>query len=255
MAKKRLKKQPANANHERAGASFRDAMARWGLIFLVSAWMFLLGILVGRGTAPLHFEFDSLQKELIALRDEDAAEAQRRLRIDTESLSGQPELGFHEALKESDESEGIAGKPVVSAQETETASKPIENKTPLVTKGPLPSKAEVKADRNPSSSSAKKPAEKAPSDGKPMDTAATSPGGEGKFTVQVASFREAEDADRLVAALKKKHYPAYRIAGIIPDKGIWHRVRVGGFDSSAAAKAMVKKLKSDRITAFVVTGK
>jgi cell division septation protein DedD len=254
MAKKRLKKQPAKATPEGAGVSFRDGMVRWGVIFLVSAWMFLLGILVGRGTAPLQFEFDSLQKELIALRDEDAAEARRRLRIDTESLNGQPPLEFHEALKESDESEGITGQPEVSAEKPETASKPIENKTPLVTKGPLPSKTGGNAAGNPPAPPPKKPAEKETAAGKPV-AATMSPGGEGKFTVQVASFKEADDADRMVAALKKKNYPAYRIAGIIPDKGIWHRVRVGGFDSSAAAKAMVKKLKTDRISAFVVTGK
>ncbi len=263
MAKKRLKKQPAKANRNAADGSFQDRLVRWGVIGLVSAWMFLLGVLVGRGTAPIHFEFDSLQKELIDLRDRDVAEAERRIRIDAESLNGQPELGFHEALKTSDESEGIERKPAVpsddptkrpSAEHTAPPRK-IENKTPLMTKGPRPSNAERKPATEIAASPDPETTEKAAPESKKAEPLAVSPGGEAKFTVQVASFRKADDADRMVAELKKKHYPAYRIAGIIPSKGIWHRVRVGGFENSAAAKAMVRKLKSDRITAFVVSGK
>lgn len=254
MAKKRLKKQPPKTAFQGSGGTFRDGLVRWGVIFLVSAWMFLLGVLVGRGTAPFHFEFKNLQKELIALRDQESAEARRRLRIDAESLDSQPELAFHEALKHSEQSEGIDRQPPLPEERTEPAPKPVENKTPLVSKGTLPPKIERKAPSAPPPPAARAAAEKRASEPK-TEAAVVSPGGEGKFTVQVASFRQADDADRLVATLKEKHYPAYRIAGIIPDKGIWHRVRVGGFDSSAAAKAMVKKLKSDRITAFVVTGK
>ena len=39
------------------------------IIFFVSAWMFVLGVLVGRGTAPVHFDIESLQKELAALKE------------------------------------------------------------------------------------------------------------------------------------------------------------------------------------------
>jgi len=252
MAKKGVKKRPPKATRNGANGSFRDGLVRWGVILLVSAWMFLLGVLVGRGTAPVHFEFNSLQNELAALREADIERAERQLRIDAESLGEQPDFEFHEALKETGDSEGIASTETSSSDEGRTPPKRIENKTPLVTKGPLPARAERKPGPPPS----EKPA---PEKGKPKppkpEPATVSPGGEGKFTVQVASFRKAEDADRLVAELKRKQYPAYRIAGIIPDKGIWHRVRVGGFDSSAAARAMAQKLKKDRITAFVVSGK
>ncbi len=249
MAKKGAKKRPSTANRNGIGGSFRDIFVRWGVIFLVSAWMFLLGILVGRGTAPLHFEFNTLQKELVDLRDDDTEKAARQLRIDTESLGKQPDFEFHTALKETDESEEAVS---MEAAASEAPSEPIENKTPLVTKGPLPAKSE----RQPAGSPpAKGASETRHPERKTPEPATVSPRGEGKFTVQVASFRKAEDADRLVAKLKKKQYPAYRIAGIIPDKGIWHRVRVGGFDTSAAARAMAQKLKKDRITAFVVSGK
>lgn len=250
MAKKGVKKRPSKATRNGVNGSLRDGLVRWGVIFLVAAWMFLLGVLVGRGTAPIHFEINHLDEELAALREEDAAEAERQLRIDTESLGQQPDLEFHEALKKTEDSGGIASTEAPPPDEVETPAKRIENKTPLVTKGPLP----LKTERKPPAQQKETPEKKEPEPARP-EPASVSPGGEGKFTVQVASFRKADDADRLVAELKRKQYPAYRIAGIIPDKGIWHRVRVGGFDSSAAARAMAQKLKKDRITAFVVSGK
>ena len=39
-----------------------------GLIFFVSIWMFILGVFVGRGTAPVQFDIEELQKELAALK-------------------------------------------------------------------------------------------------------------------------------------------------------------------------------------------
>ena len=47
----------------------RIAWGRYLLVFFVAAWMFVLGVLVGRGTAPVHFDTQALQEELAALRD------------------------------------------------------------------------------------------------------------------------------------------------------------------------------------------
>ncbi len=37
------------------------------LLFLISGWMFVLGVLVGRGTAPVNFDIQALQKELLGI--------------------------------------------------------------------------------------------------------------------------------------------------------------------------------------------
>ena len=43
----------------------RRAIAGWlGVIFILCAWMFVIGILVGRGTAPVKFKIDGLQTKL-----------------------------------------------------------------------------------------------------------------------------------------------------------------------------------------------
>jgi len=39
------------------------------LIIFVSAWMFVLGVLVGRDTVPVKFDIEKLQKELVALKE------------------------------------------------------------------------------------------------------------------------------------------------------------------------------------------
>ncbi len=43
----------------------RRAIAGWlGVIFILCAWMFVVGILVGRGTAPVKFKIDGLHSKL-----------------------------------------------------------------------------------------------------------------------------------------------------------------------------------------------
>ncbi|MGD8943588.1 MAG: hypothetical protein PVJ37_10000, partial [Desulfobacterales bacterium] len=45
----------------------RKKIAGWlVLILFVCAWMFVLGVLVGRGTAPLKFDLAALQKKITA---------------------------------------------------------------------------------------------------------------------------------------------------------------------------------------------
>ena len=43
----------------------RRATTGWAcFIFLVCAWMFVIGVLVGRGTAPIKFDIAGIQKML-----------------------------------------------------------------------------------------------------------------------------------------------------------------------------------------------
>ena len=63
------------------------------------------------------------------------------------------------------------------------------------------------------------------------------------YTVQVAAFKTAGDADKLVAKLKQKGFAAYSKFDKIPNKGIWYRVRVGEFKSKAEAAGTLARLK------------
>lgn len=79
------------------------------------------------------------------------------------------------------------------------------------------------------------------------------PGSEGSFMVQVASFKEQDDADSFVEELRKRGHQAFRQAANVPGRGVWHRVRIGAFKTKYQAELYKKKLEeSERTIALVV---
>ncbi len=75
---------------------------------------------------------------------------------------------------------------------------------------------------------------------------------ENKITIQVASLKDPEAADRMVAKLKDKWYPAYRSVAEIPGKGVWYRVRIGSFRRKAEAQSTLERLKKDKIDGILL---
>jgi cell division septation protein DedD len=78
-------------------------------------------------------------------------------------------------------------------------------------------------------------------------------GMDGGFQLQVASFKDQPDADRLVEDLRRRGHRAYRLVAQVPERGIWHRVRIGPFKTKFEAN----KYKGDferveRVSPFVV---
>jgi cell division protein FtsN len=65
----------------------------------------------------------------------------------------------------------------------------------------------------------------------------------GKFTVQVASYREKEDARELADRLTRKGYQAFVAEAELPGKGAWYRVRVGRFGTRKEAASFGERLK------------
>jgi cell division protein FtsN len=75
------------------------------------------------------------------------------------------------------------------------------------------------------------------------------------FHLQVASFKAAQDADALMARIALAGVAANIIAMDIPDKGTYHRVRVGPFFSKedlARAKTQLQRENINLEQAFVV---
>ena len=78
-------------------------------------------------------------------------------------------------------------------------------------------------------------------------------GNDGGYQIQVASFKQKEDADAFVLELRKRGHEAFRQAAHVPDRGLWHRVRIGPFKTKFKADLYAKKFeKSERISPFVV---
>ena len=78
-------------------------------------------------------------------------------------------------------------------------------------------------------------------------------GMDGGFQLQVASFKEQAEADKLVDDLRRRGHRAYRLAADVPERGIWQRVRIGPFRSKfEAAKYKADLEKTERINPFIV---
>jgi len=211
----------------------RKRIAMWLLIiFFVAAWMFALGIFVGRKTVPVAFDIDKLQKELAALKQADIEKQRRRAKIDSDAANGKINFDYYDKLKDSEninKREPVTEKP---------KTKPLPEKTLKTTKTKVVKAGTAKTPKTPEKEKVISPEKKEK--------------GEKNLTIQAASVKDSNDADRMVAKLKKKGYEAYKVMGVIPDKGIWFRVRVGYYENTAEAADTIKQLKKDGLDAFLV---
>jgi cell division septation protein DedD len=267
--RKNGKNSPLGENILPSFLSFCKRFAKWGLVFLYSVWIFVLGILVGRDSAPVKFDTEKLQKELAVLREAVIRQEQEEFQIDRETLlEDKPAIfDFHEELRSSDENFPMASEPpekedeekdkLPDAVKTEP-DPPKENislpeKTALVTKREdLPEKAASKIKRAAPPEKTSKPAPPPPKPSAVAEKAEAVPESERNITIQVASFSNQEDAENMVSRLKSKGYPAYRVSGDVAGKGTFHRVRVGYFKTRAHGKSMRERLKQDNFNSFFI---
>ena len=222
----------------------RRKIAGWMfLIFFLCAWMFVLGILVGRGTAPVKFDIAALEKKLEASKEGDGGD-QRKAPAPKKpvTVKDKTKLEFYEALKENKVDPDVPAlqKPEVVKGKIE---KPVEKTVPQELKkktAPKPAPA--------ASSQTQKPSKKRGEDAAVARTNATGP----VYTIQTASVKDPKDADRLVQKLKKSGYPAYRAIGKVEGKGIWFRVRIGEYKNKSEALGVIKKLKKEGLKPILV---
>jgi len=179
------------------------------LLFFTSAWMFFLGVLVGRGTAPVHFDIEKLQKELAGLKQAAIEKEERRYKISPKGTSDANTFGFYERLK------GKKSNVKLYPNKSKKRETPDKKKA-----------AKTLQDSRTSASSKK------------TDTGRI-------LTIQVASLKDPKAADKLVTKLKKKGYAAYKTTADISGKGTWHRVRIGYFKNRADAKKILNKLRKE----------
>ncbi len=80
------------------------------------------------------------------------------------------------------------------------------------------------------------------------------PGGsDGGFQIQIASFKDPADADAFVLDLRKRGHKAYRQSAYVPERGLWHRVRVGPFKNAFEAEQYKKQFeKTERVAPYVI---
>ena len=204
--------------------------------------MFFLGVLVGRGTAPVSFDTRSFQEGLKQM----AAVAEQQ-----EEKFIKPALDFYEVLKSPVRTSGVTtgqGKEIlpVGAETLTSQNQEGENQPSL--------KRSLKAKTFKSKSAAGLVSVSGKSVEKMAEKTLTSDSGDGEYTIQVAAYREFNDAVQEMGRLRAKGVFAYRTMGHVGDD-IWHRVRIGSFKDMASAEKELDRLRRDGIKGMILNKK
>lgn len=236
-------KQKAAGKSPPQNRTRRIAWGRYGAIVLIAAWMFGLGVLVGRGTAPVKFDIQKLTRELENLIAADVKKQLEPVELETAETKTKTELEFYEELKKS---EPVAPDP----PPRNTSRQPKENPPPDTVsreEDSPPPEQKVPAATTASKKSVTKPVgQSAGENPRPANAAADQPlDNTGNVTIQAASLKDLAEADAMVKKLKNRGYPAYKTIAVVPGKGIWFRIRVGRYSSRESAGDVVGKLKKE----------
>ena len=216
-----------------AAAKRRIAWGRYLLLFFLAAWMFVLGLLVGRGTAPLHFDTQALQKKLVAMREamtrKERAEVEKAVRGEDQRAP----LEFYEALKKDgpDTTVHMATSKSSNDRTGGAAENADVSKPPHKTRADLMKKKAAAAVKTIAGSLPSKP---------PAASV------KGHLTIQVVALKDEAAARRIVANLKRDGYPAYLAKATVGKEGAWYRVRVGSYQDRQQAAADLERLTRGR---------
>lgn len=209
----------------------RKAVAGWVVVvFIISAWMFGVGVMVGRGTAPIGFELDQLKRTLESMQKAAQPAPKSGPRPQTSEMKNKTDLGFYESLPKNREDAEL---PNIQPAPPTARPEPVVPKSPET---PASAKAE-KPPAPPATPPA--PAVAAPAPGKPL-------------TVQIAAVKSEEEARQFAERLRQKGYAAYIEPIAIPEKGVWFRVRMGEFPSKEFARSTMERLQKDGFNPAVV---
>jgi len=75
------------------------------------------------------------------------------------------------------------------------------------------------------------------------------------FTIQIASFRSKEKAQKVLKEVQDKNYSAYIVTRDVGTSGFWHRIYVGRFESKIQAQQLLLVLVKDYKDSFIITPK
>lgn len=227
MAQKKSKTQKKAKKIYRLEMS-SSSMFFWGFcFFFLMAWIFVLGIFVGRGFLPDGMRvFSDLKDKLSKIQG-----------IVTEKNSGQseeqkkkdlnPELAFYKGL--SSENEGTSKKHVVVvAKSRSSGRRPVQGHTKAKTEkaGSVTTLLDESKERGDQSSS----------QGLGF--------GRTYYTVQLASLGERGKAENLIRKLGNRGYQAYYCEAHLRGR-IYYRVRSGRFDTREQAVDHARRLAKE----------
>jgi cell division septation protein DedD len=230
--------------------SRRGVYGTIALVLAACAWTFFLGVLVGRGTAPVRFDMAKLGQDLKTLREQVQHDQARQLQTYSEAIENKADLDFYEDLKASGENLSIDPNLTRSPPQPTVVTAPSEPIEAAET--PAPSDVPVKR-RRPGLQPKKSVIVRQPLPEQKPVASETSTAPAGSFTLQVASLRDAKMADEMVARLRREGYHVVRSNVTIPGKGDWYRIQVGRFTDRQAATATIRALESKGLKPILVS--
>ena len=203
----------------------------WGVFFFfLLIWIFVLGILVGRGFLPgnvttiteLKGQIKRLQNMVVRKEIDDTT---RRKEPDE-----MPKLVFYDRLASKKDE-------VKKALKTEKQADITKKETPLAGPGTAPKKTNDELEEDslgPQKSEIRKDSLK------PQDL----------YTVQVASLGDMDSVERMIKELIEKGYDAYYYEAKVNGKD-YYRIRCGKFQSREEADNYLRKLEEAGFKGFV----
>ena len=256
-------------------------LLKYLIYIFLAGWMFLLGIMVGRGTSPVKFDTGKFQERLEAIaREHGSKKSKTPEKPDLEYYSvlnhpipteGNPDASrknsqrLNQGLRASGEI--IPKKEPPKPARKQSGSEPSDEiKTSLkkatykktapsgkkVSSGSPVSSKKKTARKQEAAVKEKKPAVKVQkkADASKQKKADDGKAGKGIYTIQVAAYKDLKDAVIEMTRLEKKGFRSYRIETVI--NGVtWYRVRTGSFATYEQAKAVNDKLKKARIKSII----
>lgn len=212
-----------------------------GLLLFVAVWMFVLGIMVGRGTAPIAQVNQSIEQTLAQLKASQSDKTRTNPQSPAEQRQDIPvtELKFYEKLKET--------KPIQKPRPV--SPKPSLKKAPPKPKPVPDAQQPVKTSPSPSASAKKPPKPQSDTD---KVAQSSQPPAKERFTIQVAAVKSSINAEKLVLDLRRQGYDAYQIRSQSQDGKTWYRVRVGAFQSRSEAQSTLTRLSKIKINGMVL---
>jgi cell division septation protein DedD len=196
--------------------------------------MFVLGVFVGKGITPANINLAEIKKKMI---DQGVWPGSSKA-IEQEKSARTTNTKRKIPLKDLEFYEKLAQKKKASLQES-TPEKTTVKDEPAAQAQPKPAAAQAQS-KSASQKTAEVAKEKKPS--------------KGSFTVQLASFKDQNNAEKFAARFKDlQPRPTVRTVNL-PGKGRWYRVQVGQLTSRDEASALAERLaKKYQLKAFVIS--
>jgi cell division septation protein DedD len=210
-----------------------------GCLFFVLAWIFVLGILVGRGFLPgAVTALSDLKNQIGVLQQMVSRERPPKDLNPPKKPDSDPKLAFYDKLSSKKEETLRERVPPRNAKKSTRikANPKRTNASPQSSLKSESSDAQKAKDQNREGISKVVRLEK-------KERGETS-GPEARYTVQLASLDEKNKAKRFIGELIQRGYPAYFYEAKVKGK-TYYRVRCGKFPSRKAAEDYASKLRKE----------